>query len=107
VARAGGGRRTWPSSAKPSTFEIVFQVQIADLYLTSETGDVFTNPLFLFATCFPGKACLVTSELPTVGGRSVEVWISPEPARQFASPYAYSPNSAIQLIPMDILIQRL
>jgi len=53
---------------------------------------LFTNPLFLLATCFAVKPSPVAPELPIDGGRSVEVWISPDPMRQFASPYAYSPN---------------
>jgi len=68
----------------------VIQEQTESLYLTSPSGELFTNPLFLLATCFAVKPSPVAPELPIDGGRSVEVWISPDPVGQFASPYAYS-----------------
>ncbi len=85
----GGGRWKW---TPVSTFETVIQDQTQSLYLTSPTGEMFTNSLFLLATCFAAKPSPVTPKLPIDGGRSVEVWISPDPARQFASPYSYGSN---------------
>ena len=96
AARAGGGRWIpWPRNPSASTFETVIQEQTAGLYLSSPSGDVFTNPLFLISACFAVRPCPASSELPLVGGRSVEVWISPDPARQFASPYAYGPGNPV------------
>ena len=89
-ARAGGGR--WNPRASVFTFETVIQEQTESLYLISPSGDVFTNPLFLFATCFAVKPSPVAHELPIDGGRSAEMWISPDPARQFHSPYSYGSN---------------
>jgi hypothetical protein len=100
-ARGAGGWLPWPGNPSASTFESVIQEKTAGLYVTSPSGDVFTNPLFLFATCFPGKPRPVAPELPAVGGRSVEVWISPDPAREFHSPYTYVGNNPINAIDPD------
>jgi len=99
AARAGGGR--WQGNPRESTFETVIQDQTAGLYLTSPSGESFTHPLFLFATCFAVKPCPTPSELPLVGGRSVEVWISPDPLRQYHSPYDYTGGNPINLVDPD------
>jgi hypothetical protein len=89
AARAGGGRWKW---SPESTFETVIQEQTESLYLTSPSGEMFTHPFFLLATCFTVKPSPVAPEIPMEGWGSVEVWMSPDASRQFASPYAYGPN---------------
>jgi hypothetical protein len=87
------------SQASGCTFNPVIQEQTQSLYLTSPSGELFTNPFFLLATCFAAKPPPVAPELPMEGGGSVEVWISPDPMRQFASPYVYSPNPVNSIDP--------
>ncbi len=98
AARAGGGRGKWTPE---STFETVIQEQTETLYLTSPSGEVFTNPFFLLATCFAVKPSPVAPELPIDGGRSVEVWISPDPHRQHDSPYTYGGNNPVNRFDPD------
>ncbi len=61
-------------------------------YIRSASGEYFTDPFFLIATLFKINTNEVTEKLPIDRRQSAEMWISPDPARQFSSPYAYSPD---------------
>lgn len=50
-------------------------------------------------SCIAVKPSTVAAEPLASTPRSAEVWISPDPARQFHSPYAYSPNPINSLDP--------
>lgn len=60
AARVGGGR--WPENPSASTFESVIQEATAGLTLTSPSGETFTDPFFLLASCIAVKHSTAAAE---------------------------------------------
>lgn len=102
AAREGGGRWfPWPGNPSASTFASVTQDATAGLYLTSPSGETFTNPFFLLMTCFAVKSSTAATEPLACAPRPAEVWISPDAKRQHHSLYTYASNNPTNRIDPD------